>query len=54
MAGIVGSMQAIEVIKFLTGTGDILKNRLLHIDGKLMNITTLTIKRNPDCKVCSK
>ncbi|PKL19499.1 MAG: adenylyltransferase [Spirochaetae bacterium HGW-Spirochaetae-5] len=54
MAGIVGSMQAIEVIKFLTDTGDILKNRLLHIDGKLMNITTLTIKRNPDCKVCSK
>jgi adenylyltransferase/sulfurtransferase len=54
MAGIVGSMQALEVIKYLTGRGDILKNRLLHIDGKSMDITALTIKRNPDCKVCSQ
>ena len=54
MAGIVGSMQAIEVIKFLTGTGSILKNRLLHIDGKSMDITSLVLKKNSECKVCSK
>jgi len=54
MAGIVGSMQAIEIIKFLTGTGSILKNRLLHIDGKSMDITSLVLKKNPGCKVCSK
>jgi adenylyltransferase/sulfurtransferase len=54
MAGIVGSMQALEVIKFLTGNGDLLKNRLLYIDGKSMNITSINMKKNPDCKVCSK
>ncbi len=54
MAGIVGSMQAMEVVKYLTGSGDLLKNRLLHIDGKAMNITTINMKKNPECKVCSK
>jgi len=54
MAGIVGSMQALEVIKYLTGTGDMLKNRLLFIDGKSMNINIISIVKNPDCKVCSK
>jgi len=54
MAGIVGSMQALEVIKYLTGTGDLLKNRLLYIDGKTMAVTTINMKKNPECKVCTK
>ncbi len=54
MAGIVGSMQALEVIKYLTDTGDLLKNRLLYIDGKSMNITSISMKQNTECKVCSK
>jgi len=54
MAGIIGSMQAIEVIKYLTGNGDLLKNRLLYIDGKSMNFTTINMKKNTECKVCSK
>lgn len=52
MAGIAGSMQALEVIKYLTGSGDILKNRLLHIDGRSMEITSIAIRKNPECKVC--
>jgi len=54
MAGIVGSMQALEVIKYLTGTGDLLKNRLLFIDGKSFNTNSINITKNPECKVCSK
>lgn len=54
MAGIIGSMQALEVIKYLTGTGDLLKNRLLYIDGRSMNFNSISIKKNPECKVCSK
>ena len=54
MAGIVGSMQALEVIKYLTDTGDLLKNRLLYIDGKTMNTTLINMKKNTECKVCSK
>ncbi|HNX24545.1 MAG TPA: HesA/MoeB/ThiF family protein [Spirochaetota bacterium] len=54
MAGIVGAMQALEVIKYLTGKGGLLKNRLLYIDGKSMNFTAININKNPECKVCSK
>ena len=38
----------------LTGTGDLLKNRLLYIDGRSMNFNSISIKKNPECKVCSK
>lgn len=53
MAGIAGSIQALEAIKYLTGTGDLLKNRILYIDGKSMNFTTINISKNPQCKICS-
>lgn len=36
MAGIVGSIQATETIKYLTGIGDLIINRILIIDGKSM------------------
>jgi len=54
MAGIVGSMQAMEAIKFITGTGDLLKNKLMYIDARSMNITAITIHKNSECKICSK
>ena len=54
MAGIVGSIQAMEAIKYITGTGDLLKNKLLYIDARSMNITSINIHKNPECKICSK
>ena len=54
MAGIVGSIQAMEVIKYITGTGDLLKNKLMYIDARSMNITAINIHKNPQCKICSK
>ncbi len=53
MAGIAGSIQALEAIKYLTGLGDILTNRLLFIDMKNLSFNTMTLKKNPECKVCS-
>lgn len=53
MAGITGSMQALEAVKYLTGTGELLKNRILYIDGKSMNFTVINISRNRECKICS-
>ena len=44
MAGIVGSIQAAEVIKYFTGIGDMLTNRLLIIDGRTMHFQTLKVK----------
>ena len=43
MAGIVGSIQATEVIKYLTGIGDLLTNRILIINGRTMRFETIKI-----------
>lgn len=43
VAGIVGSIQATETIKYLTGIGDLLTNRLVLIDGRTMTFRTLKV-----------
>lgn len=53
MAGIVGSIQALEAIKFLTGTGEILAGKLLYIDCKSIKFNTINIAKNPQCMTCS-
>lgn len=54
MAGVAGSMQAIEALKFLTGTGEVLAGRLLYIDCMTMRFSTMNMAKNPGCKTCSK
>lgn len=51
-AGVIGALQAVEAVKFLTGLGSTLKNRLLFWDGLAMRFETVTISKNPKCKVC--
>ena len=53
IVGIVGSIQAMEAIKVLTGIGDTLCGRLLLIDARRMDIRTLKLKRDPECPVCA-
>lgn len=53
-AGILGSMQAMEAIKYITGTGDNLTNRILFVDGKTMEFTMININKNPACRCCGK
>lgn len=50
--GIIGSIQATEVIKFLIGKGDLLTNRMIHYDGLAMVFREFRIQRNPDCDHC--
>lgn len=52
LVGMVGSMQALECIKLLSGFGKPLVGRLLLIDAATMQIRTLTLQKNPDCPVC--
>ncbi len=52
IAGILGTIQATEALKFITGVGDLLTNRLLIFDAKKMNFRTVKVKRNPKCPVC--
>jgi len=49
VAGIVGSIQATEVIKYIIGMNDLIINRLLVIDAEKMNFYSLKVKKNKLC-----
>ena len=54
MAGIIGSLQAIEAIKYITGVGELLTGRMLTIDVLTMKCRTISFpNRRKDCEVCS-
>ena len=50
--GIVGSLQAVEAIKYIIGEGELLTDRLLIHDSLNMIFQTVKIKRNLKCPVC--
>ena len=52
LPGIVGSMQALEAIKLITGIGEPLLGRLLHVDTLAMRFRTIQLRRDPECPVC--
>src|SRR5256884_4334938 len=52
LPGLVGVMQATEVIKLILGVGDPLIGRLLLIDALGMKFRELKLRKNPDCPVC--
>lgn len=47
LTGIIGAMQAMEVIKELTGTGEGLVGRLMMFDAKSFRLETIRYKRSP-------
>lgn len=51
--GIIGSIQAMEALKFLTSLGDPLKGKLLLFDGEEMSFFTVKVEQAPDCSTCS-
>lgn len=51
-AGIIGTIQSNEVIKYLTRTGDLLTNRLFIWDGMQAHAEEICIERNPSCEAC--
>ncbi len=54
LPGIVGSIQAAEVLKLICGIGNPLVGRLLLFDALEMQFRTLQVKRDPDCAACGK
>jgi molybdopterin/thiamine biosynthesis adenylyltransferase len=52
VAGIVGSIQATEALKVLSGVGTTLAGRLLILDALEMRFRSLTLTRDPSCPVC--
>ena len=54
LPGIIGSIQANEVIKYLLGKGELLKGRLLLLDALKMKFREIKFDKDPDCPVCSE
>ena len=52
LAGLVGSMQAVEVVKEVLGIGDSLSGRLMMIESLASAFRTLKVPRDPDCALC--
>ncbi|WP_140985692.1 HesA/MoeB/ThiF family protein [Asticcacaulis tiandongensis] len=52
IAGIIGTMGALEVIKLITGAGEPLTGKLLIFDGLTMQSRTVSLPAEPDCPVC--
>ncbi|WP_431263421.1 HesA/MoeB/ThiF family protein [Roseateles chitinivorans] len=52
LVGIIGSMQAAEALKLLTGMGSTLPGRLLMLDARRMEWTDLKVARDPRCPCC--
>ncbi|MCC8998553.1 MAG: ThiF family adenylyltransferase, partial [Candidatus Contendobacter sp.] len=54
VVGMIGSIQAVEAIKVLTGIGETLDGRLLLLDALRMEWRTMKVRRNPACPVCGE
>ena len=54
LAGVIGSLQATEAIKYLLGLDDLLTNSLLTYDAMKMAFRKLNLSRNPDCPLCGE
>jgi molybdopterin/thiamine biosynthesis adenylyltransferase len=54
IAGMLGTIQAAEALKFLVGTGDLLTDRLLIFNAKAMDFRTVKVKKSVKCPVCGE
>jgi adenylyltransferase/sulfurtransferase len=52
LVGVIGSLQALECIKVLTGSGTPLIGRLLLFDATGLQFRELQLSKNPECAVC--
>ena len=53
LVGIIGSTQAAEALKVLTGTGETINGRLLMLDALSMQWRSVRLKKDPACPVCT-
>ena len=54
LAGVVGTIQATEVLKLILNIGEQLKDRLMTFDARKMEFREIKIKKNPQCPVCGE
>ena len=55
MAGMIGSIQALEAIKYILGAGELLTGKMMVFDGLTMRTRVVPFeKKNESCRVCGK
>lgn len=54
IAGMLGSIQAAEALKYITGAGQPLFDALLCFDAKAMDFMKSPVQKNPCCRVCGE
>ncbi|MFC1623998.1 ThiF family adenylyltransferase [Candidatus Omnitrophota bacterium] len=54
VAGVIGTMQANEVLKYILGVGDLLAGKLLVFNALTSSFKQVNVPRDPDCPVCGK
>ncbi len=54
LAGVIGTLQATEVIKYLLGLGKLLTGTLLTYDALEMDFRTVKLSRNTNCPLCGE
>lgn len=52
IAGMLGTIQAAEALKYITGVGQLLTNRLLTFDAKTMDFRIVPVRHRHSCPVC--
>ena len=53
VVGAIGTMQALEAIKLMTGMGETLSGRLMIFDALTMQWQSMNLQADPECPVCS-
>ncbi len=54
MGGVIGSLQAMEAVKYIIGQGDLLTGKLLTYDALKMDFHTIKLPKNCNCAVCGE
>lgn len=55
VAGVIGSMQALEAIKYLLNLGELFTGKLFHYNALTLEFNTIQLSRaDPECAVCGK
>jgi molybdopterin/thiamine biosynthesis adenylyltransferase len=54
IAGMLGTIQAVEAVKFVTKAGTLLADAMLTFDAQLMDFRKIKIRRNPNCPLCGE
>lgn len=54
IAGMLGTIQAAETLKYFTGVGQLLTDRLLTFDAQAMEFRTISVHRQERCAICGE